>query len=78
LCSHSAWEDLRGNQEGDCAPSGCIDEVEEEEHEYGGRSDASCFGRIVAGSFVKRGSLMKGVSCVLGAALRKKIYSQSD
>jgi hypothetical protein len=57
LCSHSAREDFCRNQEGDGAPGGCVDEVEEEKHGYGGRSDAGCLGRIVAGSFVKRGSL---------------------
>jgi hypothetical protein len=52
LCSHSAREDFCGDQESDCAPSGRIDEVEEEEHEYGGGGNAGCLGRVVTGSFV--------------------------
>jgi len=57
LSPHSAGEDFCGYKEGDSAPSGCIDEVEEEEHGYGGGSDASGLGRVVAGGFVQRGSL---------------------
>ena len=57
LSSHSAWEDFCGNKEGDSAPGGCVDEVEEEEHGYGGRCDASRFRRVVTGSLVQRGSL---------------------
>lgn len=57
LSSHSAGEDLCGDQEGDGAPGGCVDEVEQEQHGYCGRSDAGCLGGVVAGGFVERGSL---------------------
>jgi hypothetical protein len=61
--SHYWWSNLHDwlaefvpsayvHQEGDGTPSGCVDEVEEEEHEYGGRGNASCLGGIVTGSFV--------------------------
>jgi len=57
LSPHSAGEYLCWNKEGDGAPSGCVDEVEEEEHGYGGGSDASCLGWVVTGGFIQRGSL---------------------
>lgn len=57
LCAHAAGEDFCGDEESDGAPSGCVDEVEEEEHSDCGRSDAGCLGRIMTGGFVEGSGL---------------------
>lgn len=77
LCSHSAREDFCGDQEGNCAPGGCVDEVEEEKHGDGGRSDASCLGRVVAGGFVQGGSLFDKSQSRSRKKLGRKEHLQS-
>lgn len=57
LGSHSAWENLCGNQEGNGTPGRCVDKVEQEQHGDCGRSDTGCLGGIVTGGFVEGGGL---------------------